>query len=133
MGRRGGLVLVVDDDPIVRGVVREALGEEGYRVAAAATFAEAVTALTHTRFDLVLTDALLADAAAPMGNWWETVERIKAMAGYAPVAIFTAADPTTFADYAARGFVELLPKPFDLDELVALVRRHLGPPPRERP
>jgi DNA-binding response OmpR family regulator len=27
----------------------------------------------------------------------------------------------------------LLPKPFDLDELVALVRRHLGPPPRERP
>ena len=126
MGRRGGVILVVDDDPVLRTLMHEVLSEEGYRVATAATFPEAVEALAHARFDLVLADALLAGAATPTGDWWGVMERLKILAGHAPVAIVTAASPGAFADHAERGFADVIAKPFDLDELLALVRRHLG-------
>ena len=128
MGRTGGLggqVLVVDDDAAVRAVVCEVLRAEGYQVVDAATFSEAVEDLANARFDLVLADAHLQDAPVPLGDRWAVVEQIKALAGSTPVVIFTAYHKRDFAEYTARGFADLLLKPFDLDELLATVRRHM--------
>ena len=128
-GKAGGVALVVDDDATIRAVVREVLRDAGYRVVAAATLEEAAEALRHARVGLVLADAQLADVGAPGGDRWAALEQIRALAGGAPVVIFTAYGECDFPDYAARGFAELLRKPFDLDALLATARRHL--PARE--
>lgn len=124
-GRGRGLVLVVDDDPLIQQVVHDCLDAEGYRVAHATTFAEAVDALTHTRFDVILAD-VLGSATAASADQWTILDEISARAGYTPVVIFTAHSEREMADWAARGFRDLLCKPFDLDDLVSTVERHIA-------
>jgi CheY-like chemotaxis protein len=85
-------------------------------------------ALRHARVGLLLADARLPGAGGVAGDRWAAVERVRALAGAAPVVIVTAYRAEDFADYAARGFAGLLTKPFDLDELTATARRHLPAP-----
>ena len=125
-GGRAHTVLVVDDDAVIRAVVHEVLQAEGYRVAGAATVEQALDALTHTRFGLVLADARLAGGGQRPTDRWAVLERLRAAAGSTPVVIFTAAGQQEFADYRARGFADLVLKPFDLDDLVTTVARHTG-------
>lgn len=119
-------LLVVEDDPGIRDLMCECLREEGYRVAAAADAEEAVDALARLRFDLVLADALGAPPADPQAGQWPALARILTASGGIPVVICTAHQASGFADFRERGFSDLLLKPFDLDELLATVRRNLG-------
>ena len=130
MSARTKKLLVVEDDPAILELVRESLRGEGYRVAVASNVEQAVGALSHTRFDLVLADALGAATTDPLADRWAILERVRDLAGRAPVVIFTAHRPSAFADFKERGFSDLLLKPFDLDDLLDTVRRNL---PGERP
>ena len=123
---RAGNLLVVEDEPAILDLVREALRAEGYRVAVASDFDQAADALTHTRFDLVLADALGAATTDPAADRWAVLERIRDLAGSAPVIIFSAHRESDFADFRERGFRDLLLKPFDLDELLDTVKRNLA-------
>ncbi len=125
-GERVGTLLVVEDDPAILEMVQEALRAESYRVAVAADFKQAVDALTHARFDLVLADALGATAAEPEAERWAVLERIRDLAGYSPVVIFSAHRERDFDGFEERGFRDLLLKPFDLDELLDTVQRNLS-------
>src|SRR5579884_2624402 len=125
-GRGRGLVLVVDDEPAIQQVVADCLGDEGYRVASATTFAEAVDALTHTRFDLVLADVRGVSAAGPAIDRVALLEQLRDLAGYTPVVIVTARRESDVAPLVRRGFQGLLCKPFDLDALVAFVERQIA-------
>ncbi len=125
-GSGAGRLLVVEDDLAIRDLVCEALRAEGYRVAVASDFQQAVDALAHTRFDLVLADALGASTTEPTADRWAILERIRDLAGYSPVVIFTAHREHDFANFRERGFSDLLLKPFDLDELLDTVRRNMG-------
>jgi len=49
-------ILVVDDDPAVRGAVLRGLGDLGYRVEAAEDGLQALHRLQHADFDVVVTD-----------------------------------------------------------------------------
>lgn len=118
-------LLVVEDDAAIVDLVRESLRGAGYRVAVATNFTQAVEALSHTRFDLVLADALGASLTTPLANRWELLEQVRELAGYSPVVIFTAHRRSDFADFKERGFSDLLLKPFDLDDLLDTVRRNL--------
>jgi CheY-like chemotaxis protein len=59
----GHEVLVVDDEPVVLTVLREALRRGGYRVTTAASAEEAIALFDRQRFDLVLTDKNLPGAS----------------------------------------------------------------------
>jgi len=107
-------VLIVDDDEGVRWALARAAEDAGWQPIEAASLAEAEAHLPSA-------DAVLLDIYLPDGdglNWLE--ERRPEV----PVIVLTA--QTTF-DHAAeafrRGAVEYLPKPFDLDEVQALLRR----------
>jgi len=127
VGRHAGTtILVVEDDPTIAALVQTCLQDEGYRVVIALHFAQAVDALAHTRFALVLADTLSATQAVRGADRWTLLEQVRALAGYTPVVIFTAHRAQEYADFRARGFHDLLLKPFDLDELVATVQRSLG-------
>jgi CheY-like chemotaxis protein len=84
---------------------------------------EALAALTHLRVHLVLADTMGALIGASHG--WERLEDLREAAGGTPLVLFTAHSGAAAADYAAHGFQEVLLKPFDLDDLVTVVARHI--------
>jgi DNA-binding response OmpR family regulator len=109
-------VLVVDDDEGIRSVVRDLLEEEGYRVLAVEGRADAGTALTAEPISLVLLDA---STPRPMSSAQEDGLDDP----HPPIVMFSAA-----ADLEARaeraGAVAWIAKPFEIDELLAVVARY---------
>lgn len=133
----GRAILLIEDDPDIGDLIVELLRDEGYETTVAATPAASVGLLAAQRFDLVLSDAFAENEFA--ANRWGTLERIRRAAGAVPVIICTAHRADQFAGYAARGFAALLEKPFDLDDLLALLARLIDEqqrpamPPRSDP
>ena len=112
-------ILVVDDDTAIRRVVAAVLADEGYTVAEAPDGGAALARARAAPPRLILLDMRM-----PGMDGWEFARRYRRRPGpHAPIICVTAA-----VDAAARGAqigaVAALAKPFDLDELVALVGRH---------
>jgi CheY-like chemotaxis protein len=125
--RRPCVILVAEDDAATRAMLHDALSGAGHRVAVARGLAEAASALATVRFDLVLAAAPLGDTDRRREHAWGALERLRALAGGAPVVVATAHRPEHVADWRARGFAALLAKPLDLDDLLATVDRELTP------
>lgn len=112
-------VLVVDDDAAVRFTLEEVMQARGYEVRA---FAEASAALE----DLEEADLLITDLAMPGMDGMELLSRAHAVAPRLPVVMVTARGSERMAVEAMRaGAYHYLTKPFDLDELAAVVERAL--------
>lgn len=118
------LILVVDDTPAVLDVVREALEGEGYRVK---TCLQSTDALAIAREEPP--DAVMLDIVMPVMSGWEVLARLRAEPALSqtPVIVCTAYVAEALGRLAElRGpagdaHVGLLPKPFDVDELVEVV------------
>ena len=116
-------VLVVDDDAAIRAVVVAVLRDEGYAVAQAADGAAALAATRAAPPRLILLDLRM-----PVMTGWEFARRYRALPGpHAPIVCVTAAVDAA-ALGAQLGAAAALGKPFTLDDLVAIVARHAGPP-----
>ncbi len=118
-------ILVVDDDASLRRLLFWTLTEEGYSVLEASDGAVALARVHEATPGLILLDMRM-----PVLDGWEFARRYRARPGpHAPIVCVTAAADA--AAVAARGTqigaVASLSKPFDLDELLALVRRYLRP------
>jgi DNA-binding response OmpR family regulator len=118
-GRR---ILVVEDDADLRSSVAQSLSDEGYDVAVAHDGRCGLEALARVAPDLVLLDLMM-----PGMSGWEFRERQKNHPEYSriPVVVMSA---TPTLEAAAIDATDLLPKPLALEELLAVVRRHLGAP-----
>jgi CheY-like chemotaxis protein len=117
-------VLVVDDDAAIRRVIAAALADEGYAVAQAGDGAAALTVVRAAPPGLILLDMRM-----PVMDGREFARRYRALPGpRAPIVCVTAT-----VDALARGAqidaAATVGKPFDLDELVAVVGRYVLPPP----
>jgi excisionase family DNA binding protein len=115
-GRTGPLVLVVDDDPGVRQVVRANLEGEGYAVREAGSAAEGLAALEEEAPDLLLLDVMM-----PEVDGWEMLRQVQERFGIGaiPVLVFSGkVEERAVADVAARGARGFLGKPFDLQHLI---------------
>jgi DNA-binding NtrC family response regulator len=124
-------VLVVDDEEVVRNGVERVLRDEGLRVAGAA---DARTALAHpalARCRLVLCDLMLPDRSG-----LELLRELRAAHPRLSVVCITGyATRELVAQAETAGAAAFLPKPFDRDELVSVVRRALdsaGANPEEK-
>ncbi len=115
-------ILVVEDDPGIRQGIADFLGFEGYEVDVAVNGEEALVYLRERRPSLLVLDLVM-----PVMNGLQLLERLRAerIAEGVPVAIMTAAMPGASSLPAAAAY---LSKPFDLEELLAVVGRHAGPP-----
>lgn len=114
-------VLVVDDDRGIREFVRTVLADEGYSVTEATDGQEALERVAVRRPDVILLDMRM-----PVMDGWEFARTYRQQPGpHAPIVIVTAAlDVAKDArEIGADGF---LAKPFQLDDLLALVHRHAG-------
>ncbi|MFO1371541.1 MAG: nitrogen regulation protein NR(I) [Candidatus Competibacteraceae bacterium] len=112
-------VWVIDDDHAIRWVLEKALQRENLTVSAFETATGALDALKQGR-----PDAIVADIRMPGMNGLELLARLRERAPDLPVIIMTAHSDLDSAVSAYQGGAfEYLPKPFDVDEAVALVRR----------
>ena len=119
----GPLVLIVDDDPGLRGFVRASLELEGYTVREAASGEEGLAALDEEPPDLILLDVMM-----PRVDGWEMLTRMQERHGVGtiPVLMFSGkVDEGTMRDAASGGAQGFIGKPFDPQQLVETAKQML--------
>ena len=121
-------VLVVDDDPQIRRVLRASLTGQGYYVADAKTGEEALLKIREDRFDLILLDMNM-----PGMGGLDACRQIRA-ATEAAIVMLTVrnaeADKVAGLDAGADDYVT---KPFGISELMARIRSNLRRIPTASP
>jgi two-component system nitrogen regulation response regulator GlnG len=116
-------VWIIDDDRSIRWVLEKALGRENIAVRSFATADEALGALGEEPSPA----ALISDIRMPGMGGLDLLKQVKANYPGLPVIIMTAYSDLDSAVAAFQGGAfEYLPKPFDVDQAVALVRRALA-------
>jgi CheY-like chemotaxis protein len=120
-------VLVVDDEPALRAVLRAVLDDEGYTVLEAPHGQAMLELLERERPDLMLMDVMMSG-----GDGREAYREMRARMDLPdmPVVMMSAAVRPDGLDSSIAAFVR---KPFDLDHLMALVADLIGPPDACRP
>jgi signal transduction histidine kinase/DNA-binding response OmpR family regulator len=118
-------VLIVDDEEMVRRLLRERLETEGLRVREAGNADDAAAEVTSAMPDLVVLDLVLPDL-----DGWELVRRWRAQPATArlPVVAITSRRSADDVNAASALDAELLEKPFDHGALLAAMSRRLGAP-----
>ena len=112
-------ILVVEDDPVIRTTVAEALEDMGYGVETASDGAEALAKVRDDGFAAIVLDLMM-----PVMSGWEFLDACgdELLAAGIPVAVAMAAHAP--GAVASRPSVSaVLSKPFDLDVLEAIVQR----------
>jgi two-component system nitrogen regulation response regulator GlnG len=112
-------VWVVDDDASVRWVLEKALQHDGMQVRGFAEAGAVQLALQREQPDVLVTDIRM-----PGISGIELLQYLESLRPALPVIVITAHSDLDSAVTAYRsGAFEYLPKPFDVDEAVTLVRR----------
>ena len=117
-------VLIVDDEPVNVDLLEQELADAGYRTLSAASGEQAIEIAARDKPDLILLDVMM-----PGIDGYEACRRLKAAEATRPIpVIFLTALSDSFEK--VRGFgagaVDYVTKPFDLEELLARIRTHLG-------
>ncbi|MBI2381792.1 MAG: PAS domain S-box protein [Gammaproteobacteria bacterium] len=121
---QGRRVLLVEDNEINQEVALEFLGRGGLSVVVAGDGAEALQALAHEQFDLVLMDVQM-----PVMDGYEATRRIRAEPRYASLPIIAMTANAMSGDREKcldAGMNDHLAKPIDEDRLFATLARWLG-------
>jgi two-component system phosphate regulon response regulator OmpR len=115
------LILVVEDDPRLRGLLQRYLGENGFRVSAAENAADARDRLRFLQPDLIVLDVMM-----PGETGLSLTESLRREKSDVPILLLTArgAPEDRIAGFEA-GADDYLPKPFDPRELVLRIRAML--------
>ena len=115
-------ILVMDDDAELREVVQEVLTDEGFDIELASTFQQALAALAHRSFDLIVSD-LLVDGTS--GSRFEGIHALVRAAPETPLLVSTGFTEAKDLPLKELGVSGLIPKPFELDDLIASIRTWL--------
>lgn len=110
-------ILVVDDEPAVRELLRDCLEMEGFAVAEASNGDEVDTRFTQSRIDLVTLDISLGGE-----NGFDLVRRIRASRNVPIVMITGKGDTIDRVIGLELGADDYIAKPFQLREVVARIR-----------
>lgn len=111
-------ILVVDDDRAIRESLDRALALEGYRVVTATDGAMALDLVAAETPDVVVLDLMM-----PNVDGLTVCRRLRARRDRTPILMLTARTETSDrVSGLDAGADDYLPKPFDLDELLARIR-----------
>ena len=109
------VVLVVDDDPDVRGILGMLLARDGYEVVTAVDGAAALEHVTDERISLIVLDLQMPRLD---GDQFRRVYQERG--GHAPILLVTAAEVGP-DDLERLGVSAYVPKPFDIEALLEKV------------
>jgi DNA-binding response OmpR family regulator len=114
-------LLVVDDDPAIRGLLELIGKRQGFTVDTAADGVEALALLRETVYDLAVIDLMM-----PRINGYELIAQLAEMPRRPLILIATAMTDTLVAQLDASVVHSIVRKPFDVEILAAMLRE-LGP------
>lgn len=119
MGAKQDIIWVIDDDNSMRFVLQRALEKENMKVESFDSANEIIDLLDRKRPEVIVTDIRM-----PGISGLDLLTAINEKAPEIPVIIMTAhTDLDSAVASYKKGAFEYLPKPFDLNEAVSLVRR----------
>jgi len=119
-------ILLVDDDEVLRQVLRRVLTRDGYNVVEAGSVAQALERAREQTPSLGLVDLRLPD-----GDGVELAQQLQKQVGRFPLILMTAY-PLRMRDQPelAKGFAHVLTKPLNLEELRQAIETGLGATPK---
>jgi two-component system, OmpR family, KDP operon response regulator KdpE len=127
LAARGPSVLVIDDDPAIRRMLRQVLTAAGYRVQDVAPGQGAVGRIAEREFDL-----LILDIDQPAGNGPELIQIMRNLSPAPILALSVRDDESAAVSALENGADDYVRKPFGLNELLARVMTALRRRARER-
>ena len=113
-------ILVVDDEPSIRTLIKSTLARAGYAVIEAGTAREAATAAQIDKPDLVLLDLGLPDR-----DGLEIIASLRGEAGIPVIVVSAREDSEQKVAALDLGAEDYVTKPFDTEELLARIRAAL--------
>jgi DNA-binding NtrC family response regulator len=123
MGEAKKTVLIVDDEPGMREMLRWSLGESAFEVVVARDGEEAAALLAAGGVDLVVTDLTM-----PRLGGFDVLEEAAATEPRTPVIVMTGFGTVEMAVHAMRrGASDFLLKPFDVRYLLGRITEALTP------
>ena len=123
-----GTILVADDDAAIRTVLNQALSRAGYEVRVTSNAGTLWRWVSAGEGDIVITDVVMPDE-----NAFDLLPRMKKARPELPVIVMSAQNTFMTAIRASeKGAYEYLPKPFDLTELLNIVKRAMAEPRRPK-
>jgi CheY-like chemotaxis protein len=122
--RDSKVVLVVEDDPDIRELLEEMLDAGGHRVLTASNGREALEVLERVAGPCLV----LLDLMMPVMSGFAFLEAVQRRPDHARVSVLLIS-ANAQVEQAARGtgVVGFVKKPFELDDVLALVDRHARP------
>jgi DNA-binding NtrC family response regulator len=114
-------ILIADDEPNIRRVLEAMLAKDGFTVLVAENGKKALDLASSNPIDLLLSDLIMPDS-----NGVELLQKVKQLHPQCSAIIITAYGSIKSAVEAMRlGAFNYLTKPFDIDEVRAVVKRAL--------
>ncbi len=114
-----GHILIADDDAAIRTVLQRALARAGFEPQITSNATTLWQWISRGEGDVVVTDVVMPDE-----NIFNLIPRIKKIRPELPIIVMSAQNTLMTAITATElGAYEYLPKPFDLNELLAIVAR----------
>lgn len=115
-------IWIIDDDKSIRWVLEKALSQADLKTTAFSNAQEALLKLKQSKPDVIISDIRM-----PGMNGLDFLERIRESYPHIPVIIMTAhSDLDSAVKSYQGGAFEYLPKPFDIDDAIVLVKRALA-------
>jgi len=119
------VILIIEDEEIIRSALCKLLTHSGYQVSVAESVQEALDNFQFSDFDLIITDLRL-----PGRSGTDVIDLAKTV----PVLIMTSyASLRSAVDVMKKGAVDYIAKPFDHDEMLVAVRQILRTGQRPSP
>jgi CheY-like chemotaxis protein len=119
-------VLLIEDEVAVRDVLGRMLDHAGYEVVRVADGRQGLAAFQQTPVDVVVTDINM-----PEMDGIEVISALRRLQPRVPIVAISGggvfSKQMLLASANALGADEVVSKPFDLQEIVAAIRRALGP------
>lgn len=122
----GKRILVINDTPEILAAFKDILEDEGYIPLVYSYAITNIDEVEQLKPDLIILDYIFGGAK----SGWQTLQLLKMRRSTAqiPVIICTAATQAVrdIAGYLTAHDIQLVPKPFDIDDLLAAVERALA-------
>lgn len=119
--RQPPTLLVIEDDAPTRALVKQALEDEGYRIVGAANGEDGWYELLREKPQLILLDLQM-----PLMTGWGFAQKMEQEGIPVPIIIISGMIKSR-ADAVELGAVDVLRKPFTIDELRAKVAKYVKP------
>ena len=121
-------ILIIDDDSLVRLVLRQILEDAGYEVVEAANGSAGAALHQQRPFDLIITDMRM-----PGKNGLHTIQELRRDDPEATIVAISGYDPDELRQAEKLGAVRTFFKPFRREQLLESLREILGEAPPRPP